>query len=75
MWTDAALDELVSLRLPNGLAVIFTEGAWGRDRERSRRWLDRGFDGDPGGDPVGEPAGDDRARCSSSRPRSAGTVS
>ena len=41
--TDAALDELVSLRLPNGLAVIFTEGAWGRDRERSQRWRKRGF--------------------------------
>ena len=43
VWTDAALDELVSLRLPNGLGVIFTEGAWGRDRGKSRRWLDRGF--------------------------------
>ena len=43
VWTDAALDELVSLGLPNGLAVIFTEGAWGRDRDRSRRWRKRGF--------------------------------
>jgi hypothetical protein len=42
-WTDAALDELVSLGLPNGLAVIFTEGAWGRDRARSRRWRRGGF--------------------------------
>jgi hypothetical protein len=42
-WTDAAFDELVSLKLPNGLAVIFTEGAWGRDRERSRRWRRGGF--------------------------------
>ena len=43
VWTDDALDKLVSLNLPNGLAVIFTEGAWGRDRERSRRWRRRGF--------------------------------
>ena len=43
VWTDDALDELVARKLPNGLAVIFTEGAWGRDRERSRRWRSRGF--------------------------------
>lgn len=43
VWSDAALDRLTALRLPNGLGVIFTEGAWGRDRGRAARWVDRGF--------------------------------
>jgi hypothetical protein len=42
-WTDDALAQLVAMRLPNGLGVIFTEGAWGRDRAKSKRWLERGF--------------------------------
>jgi hypothetical protein len=42
-WTDAALDELVAMKLPHGLAVIFTQGAWERDRAKSQRWRDRGF--------------------------------
>jgi hypothetical protein len=41
-WTDAALDALAGLGLEHGLGVIFTEGAWGRDRARSRRWRERG---------------------------------
>ena len=43
VWTTPALDELVAMRLPHGVGVIFTEGAWGRDQAKSRRWIERGF--------------------------------
>lgn len=42
-WTDAHLDAMVARKLPGGLALIFTEGAMGRDKAKSARWRSRGF--------------------------------
>jgi hypothetical protein len=42
-WTEEALAQLVAMRLPNGLGVIFTEGAWRRERAKSNRWVKGGF--------------------------------
>ncbi len=43
-WTDAALNELV-MAFGSNVAVIATEGAWGRDKARASRWWNRGIMG------------------------------
>lgn len=46
LWTDGQLDQLRTA-MPHGVAVIFTEGAWGRDPVAAARWRTRGFDAIP----------------------------
>jgi len=42
-WTTTYLDALVALGLPGGLAVIYTEGAWGRDSNKTLKYRLRNF--------------------------------
>jgi hypothetical protein len=42
-WTPTALDALVATRLPGGYGLIFTEGAMGRDKNKSLKYRSRGF--------------------------------
>lgn len=42
-WTSAAFNELLTLALPDGYGVIFTEGAWGRNKDLAKRWRESGF--------------------------------
>jgi hypothetical protein len=41
-WKDNDLDYLRNT-MKDGVAVVFTEGAWGRDSTKSKRWRDRGY--------------------------------
>lgn len=43
-WTDALLNDLVA-NFGSNVAVICTEGAWGRDKARASRWVNRGIAG------------------------------
>lgn len=41
-WTDLLLNDLVA-NFGSNVAVIATEGAWGRDKARASRWWNRGI--------------------------------
>lgn len=43
-WTDSLLNDLVA-NFGSNVAVICTEGAWGRDKARASRWWNRGIAG------------------------------
>jgi hypothetical protein len=43
-WTDSLLNDLVA-NFGSNVAVIATEGAWGRDKARASRWWNRGIIG------------------------------
>lgn len=43
-WKDTDLDWIAAAMKPkDGVGVVFTEGAWGRDKAKAKRWVDRGF--------------------------------